>query len=780
MSATKGQNLPARTPSAGIQWDGCSKTLSIAQGWARPPLRSYRTQNQCKCLHLIRRRYSLIKLVRLQHGRGRNVEYFALLMLGGVFVWRGFLPAWKSLNTDFPDYYLVARLYHQGYPLEQVYDWTWIQRQKDHAGIERPIVAFALLTPFSLLPVLPFSSLPPLQAKHYWLMVNLVLLALTGWLLCRVTGLGLRRIAALTFLAMIPLRTNFLYGQEYVLLLFLFTLAAWVYLKRWPATSGAILAVAGALKIYPALFVIFFVRKRHWRAAFPLVAASLALWLLSIGLFGLETIRVYLLEVLPWPLRGEGQDPYSVSWNSLTALLHRFFIAEPELNPHPMVHLPTAYALLQPICQGLIFVPYLWLMSSSRGANEREKLDWGCYVALFLILSTNPASYDFNGLILTAALVVDYLLNADRRKEAAAVIALYAFVCFPIYRWMPKSPTGWRTLLAFPRLWGLMGLWICLLGVLARSSPEPMARRLRSREAAVFGAIFVALVAVGVALNLHHLKGQFKNYEARLVSTPESQLATDPVTAGDKVLFTIMIPGGYGTASFEKGVPTILAFGPDSFHPATGPGSALGRVELASRRSQIIRFPLDSSKGNSGSFNVDAEDAEKPAISQDGRWLAFIRESTGRGSLWVRNLEPDGGERSTQLEWQLSPRDLDVLDVAFYATDRIIFSARHSGRPTLFTAGPHLHGVSPEMPLKPRRFPTASPDGRWLAFSQLELSNWQLWIRDLRTQEERRLTDSDCNSVAPAWYQNSKTLVYATDCGRGFGLTALCRLQAVP
>jgi Glycosyltransferase family 87/WD40-like Beta Propeller Repeat len=707
-------------------------------------------------------------------------EYLLLVVLVAVFIWRGLLPAWKSLNTDFPDYYLAASLYRQGYPLEQVYDWTWIQRQKDHAGIDSPIVAFALLTPFSLLPVLPFSSLPPLEAKRCWLLVNLVLLALTGWLLCGMTTLGPRRIAILTFLAIIPLRTNFLYGQEYVLLLFLLSLAARAYLERRPATSGAILGIAGALKIYPALFVFFFVRKRQWRAALALAAGSLVLWLFSIVLFGFETIRIYLVEVLPWPLRGEGQDPYSVGWNSLTALLHRVFIAEPELNPHPAVHLPAAYAFLQPICQGLIFVPFLWLMSSSRGENTREKLDWGCYVALLLILSTNPASYDFNGLILTAAFVFGYLLSTGRRREASAVIVLYAFVCFPIYHWIPRSPTGWQTLLAFPRLWGLMGLWICLLGVLARSSPQPLVSRLRSPEALIFGVMFFVLVAMGVTLNLRHLKGQFKNYETRLVSIPDSQLATDPATAGDKILFTTMIPEGYGTASFEKGSLTPLSFVSDSFHPATSPGSAMGWVELASRRSRIIRFPLDIAGLDFGSLKVDAENAEKPAVSQDERWLAFVRESTGRGSLWVKDLRPDAAERSTQLEWQLSPSDLDVLDVAFYATDRIVFSARRGGRPTLFTTAPYIREVSPEMPLLPRRFPAASPDGRWLAFSQLELSNWQLWIRDLRTHEERRLTDSDCNSVAPAWYPDSKTLVYATDCGRGFGLTALCRLQAVP
>ena len=70
-----------------------------------------------------------------------------------------------------------------------------IQRQKDHAGIESPLVAFALLTPFSLLPVLPFSSLPPLLAKRGWLMLNLALLGLTAYLLRRMSPLSGRRVA---------------------------------------------------------------------------------------------------------------------------------------------------------------------------------------------------------------------------------------------------------------------------------------------------------------------------------------------------------------------------------------------------------------------------------------------------------------------------------------------------------------------------------------------------------------------------------------------------------
>lgn len=721
---------------------------------------------------------------RARRGTGATVaiEYVVLLTLAGVFLWRAFLPAWKTLNTDFPDYYLAAGLYRQGYPLEQIYDWTWVQRQKDHAGIQRPIVTFTLLTPFSLLPILPFSSLSPLSAKRCWLLVNLALLAVTGYLLNCMSALGPRRVAILVFLAMVPLRTNFLFGQEYVLLLFLLTLAAWLYLRNQALASGVILAIASALKIYPGLFLIFFARKKQWRAALGLLAATVALWLLSIALFGFETIRVYVTEVLPWPLRGEGQDPYNSTWNSFTALLRHLFIAEPQLNPHPIIHLPAAYAILQPVCQGLIFVPFLWLLGSARAEPGREKLHWAGFVAMLLILSTNPASYDFNVLILAAVFAVGYLIEAGRRREAAVLVILYALVCFPTYRWVPSAAAGWQTILTFPRLWGMTGLWICVVVVSLRSAPRRVAPWVKSREAAVFGSLWLLLVGLGATTNLLQLRGEFKSYANRLQPAPESLLATDPATAGEGVIFTTMTDQGYDTADLAGDWLTHLAFGSDSFHPAIAPGSASAWVEVASTQSRIVRFSLASSTAATlAGVVVEAENAEKPAISLDGKWLAFIRESKGRGVLWVKELRLAGaGSGSDLAETPLSPANLDVLDVAFDAADHIIFSARRGGEPALFTTGAGVGDVIPQSPARPRRFPAASPNGRWLAFSQREGSNWQLWVRDLKTGAERRLTDSSCNSIAPAWYADSRHVVYATDCARGYGLTALCRIQAIP
>lgn len=88
-------------------------------------------------------------------------EKLLLVFLLVLFLVRAFIPAWRHLDPDFANYYLAASLYREGYPVERAYDWTWFQRQKDHAGIDRPLVGFMSSTLTSALTIVPLSSLLP-------------------------------------------------------------------------------------------------------------------------------------------------------------------------------------------------------------------------------------------------------------------------------------------------------------------------------------------------------------------------------------------------------------------------------------------------------------------------------------------------------------------------------------------------------------------------------------------------------------------------------------------
>jgi hypothetical protein len=70
-----------------------------------------------------------------------------------------------------------------------------------------------------------------------------------------------------------------------------------------------------------------------------------------------------------------------------------------------------------------------------------------------------------------------------------------------------------------------------------------------------------------------------------------------------------------------------------------------------------------------------------------------------------------------------------------------------------------------------------SPDGKWLAFERAQDGPTRIWLREVASGKEREVTGGNCNSLAPAWELDSASFIFASDCGRGFGLPALYRAR---
>ena len=715
-------------------------------------------------------------------------ERLLLAFLVLLFVARGFIPAWSHLGSDFPNYYLVARLFHQKYPLERVYEWTWFQRQKDHAGIERPLVGFIPSTLPSALIVLPLAFLSPLQANRCWLVLTSGFLLLVAVLLKRVTSLTLRRVGVLMFLAVGPLRSNFLLGQVHVVVLFLLVLAAWLYLKDLQFLCGAVVASAAAIEICLVLFFVFFVVKKRWYAACGFVAGTASASLLSIYLFGAEACRTYLRGVFPWVLRGEIVDPYDPGWNSMDALLRKLFLVEPELNPFPVAHLPSLYAFLHSLIHASIVIAFLWAVHSKSPDRSRRKLEWASYTFLALLLSSAPFPYHFVTLILTACLVVDYLVVRRQLAWAVISVVLYVFVCMPYDRLYRINTRGWKTLLLFPRLSFMILLGGVLWWLLIRSFGEPLGNRLRTR-ALMLGVFWVvAVTAGGVLLNLRHLAGQFDNYRTRVTKVVGSAIAADPEVTADSVFFGALVPrfstsGQDAYAVYRLRAGSITSYGGrgDWFHPAVMNDTSTCWAEVATKNgSQVVRFNSADHGTQGPAYTVEATDAEQPAISPTGGLLAFIREVQGRGSLWVRRIGREESQAQPSTERELAGAQYDVHEAAFFPEGAILFSSRQRGgfrlyRVDSYTGSPaQISAVTCSA-----RYPSVSPDGKWMAYSCERAGLWQLLVMNLGTQEQRQLTTSDCNSITPTWVPGSRDLIFATDCGRALGITALSRLTAV-
>src|SRR5262249_18502960 len=207
-----------------------------------------------------------------------------------------------------------------------------------------------------------------------------------------------------------------------------------------------------------------------------------------------------------------------------------------------------------------------------------------------------------------------------------------------------------------------------------------------------------------------------------------------------------------------------LAFEGDAFHPGqpiAGSGLYFELVDRAA--SRICRYAI-LTRGLTVLAGAAAGQHD-PAISPDERHLVFVSGSglqlldgtrLASGTISGPSFFPDGA-RVAFTEGLPGHQTIQVVSLG-------------GGAPqTLVSRGDCMQ-------------PAVSPDGRLLAFSCTETGARQIWVLDLHSGDSRRLTAGRCSNTSPTWDRESRSLVFASDCGRGLGLPALYRLplDAIP
>jgi hypothetical protein len=72
-----------------------------------------------------------------------------------------------------------------------------------------------------------------------------------------------------------------------------------------------------------------------------------------------------------------------------------------------------------------------------------------------------------------------------------------------------------------------------------------------------------------------------------------------------------------------------------------------------------------------------------------------------------------------------------------------------------------------------------SPDGNWVAFTKTSAGSEHVWITNLTTGKTEELAGGYCNSSSPVWELDSSAVLFASDCGRAYGLPALYRAPVI-
>jgi hypothetical protein len=639
------------------------------------------------------------------------------LLLAAVLFSTSFRLGWTRVETDFPNYYTGAEAARAGLPLKNLYDWTWFQREMNYTGTERQLGAYTPQTPLALLPFLPMAGLSPQHAKQVWLSINALLLACTVILLRRISGLPYRWVFLVFLAGYGSLHSNFLLGQYYVFLTFLVALSAFLFFRSRDGWAGASLAVMFALKLYSGPFVLFFLVKRHWRAALGFIGVAVAAALLSVAMFGWSANRYYAESVLPSVMSGMLIDPYNPGLGSMTTLLRRTFVMEPELNPHPSLSWPAAFSFLQTLFSlGLVVVTILALKDRRR-LTQRE-FAW-LVIALLLLAPVN-ATYVF---VLLAVPLVMLMPECGLPGRCLLLVAL-AITSIPLPR---------EISVLFPRV-----LVLCALFVWAG---WPGLRR-------------TSLVALGatacVALIAALIPAAHEPFE-RIVQPGYSIAVMEPALTADGPIYHGFGDGRYVLRTTSR----TYSFAGHAFHPAARIAGGPVLFELVDHGHSKL-MSLDLPSGSAVEFVGSNLDPEQPVVSPDGMSAAFVAQK----SLWIRDSK---GLRNLGLTGSDPSFSSDGSRLLF-SRDGGLFSFRLDS------------GQVEQLPDGGRdlRHPVMSPDGTRLSYSS-ELNGRQIWWRSLPSGKPIQLTAARCNHDSPVWEADSKHLLFTSDCGRGLGLPALYR-----
>jgi len=668
-----------------------------------------------------------------------------------LFLQGGFLPGWRALRSEFPNYYLASLVHRSGDSLERSYEWTWFQRENDKLGVYQGLVSFAPNPPSSLLPLLPLASLPPLAAKRVWLSVNVIFLIASLWILSRATTLGWRRLALIAFTCIIPLRVTFLYGRYYVLILLLISAAYYSAHCGRALTSGLLLSAAAALKLFPGLFLLLLLWKKDRRAVAGFVIGAVSFLMTSLFIFGLEVHRLFFDEVLSQIGRGDWLGPYELSRNTFITLWSHLFLIEPELNPSPFIDSPTLYAVAQAATVTLL--PFALLISVDRDNHAPSRaLEWAAAIPLTLLLSTTTGADHACVLIVSAVICFDTLFRSDQKARALTLLLLCAAVWVPI---------PGRVLGAFPlvRLLALSAFYLLTLHTLRGKQNSAM----RSRWLAAATVCFALLVT----LNLRTVRNRSEDFDRRLPMSADSYRASGPSPIPGGLAFVEMHPHGYRAEILNHARDfDDVPFPGDVLAVAGAEDHAGLYLELAGRQPLIARLPLERRDAAPQDFIAGQE----PVLSSNGEWLAFIREEHGRSALW---LVPTNSTSDPQM---VLPESYHPIEATVSGQGDLVAAVGKMSHPRLLLIRRATGAVEPLRGyVNPARYPAISPDGKRLAFSQREYGFWHLMVRNLSTGSEQKLTHAECNATTPSW-QNVKTLLYATDCGRGVGLSVVARM----
>lgn len=349
--------------------------------------------------------------------------------------------------------------------------------------------------PITLLLMSPFRALGTVPGAFAWALFKI---GLAWWLVTRalrLAGESGRKLLPLATLAVLllsfrPLLSDITHGNLNLLVGGAVASAAWCWHKGRDGQAGWWLGIGAALKVTPALGLLYFLYKRNWRALFGLLAGATSCLMLP-GVF--------------------------VGWEYNWHLTEGWWVQmiEPVLAGRPLTLLQTEH-----INQSLLGVMARWLTDSIAIPASGTRIPEAVSIHLAELA---PASFRRVHLLASSALLLFCLWcwpSKSRSRAGPRTLAEFAMLALVMLFLSERSWKHHYVLLAFPVTYLVAQLrWpraetrfrlaaggLVLCGLLIGGTGSGVLGSLGSDMAEAYGCFFFAglclFLAVGLALRL--------------------------------------------------------------------------------------------------------------------------------------------------------------------------------------------------------------------------------------------------------------------------------------
>ncbi|MBV8895867.1 MAG: DUF2029 domain-containing protein, partial [Acidobacteriaceae bacterium] len=229
--------------------------------------------------------------------------------------------------------------------------------------------------PATYLLIWPFRFLPLRAAGFCWMLLAWLNAGWTMWLLLRVRRLMFDRTAVLAVLAYLcaylVLAVRYGNVQPFAIA---WIFAALILAETRPLTSGILLALAATFKIWPVLFLPWFLPRLRRRTALWFAISLAALWIVPFAIFGPHEYSTLLRDW--YAAVGRVGTTYSEFYyfpgQSIRGLLLRWLTPlAPPLNYFPRINIlsldPKAAVHLWMLAGGILYTVFaVWMLRSDR------------------------------------------------------------------------------------------------------------------------------------------------------------------------------------------------------------------------------------------------------------------------------------------------------------------------------------------------------------------------------------------------------------------------------